>query len=171
MERRTISREELRQLAEAHDAWARSDGTEGESEVLAGLDCEDADLSGLDLSEVVAINAHFPRASLRGTMMAGALLNRLSAPDADLREAVLTKANLRRAQIPNGRFQGAHLFRAELADADLRGADFSGADLRGATLNGSDLRGARFDGARMDIYTTFDDAQLDADPATFARDG
>ncbi len=99
---REVSKDELKQVLEAHEKWVQSDKKEGKR----------ADLSGANL-----LTANLEGVSLRWANLQGAVLFRANLQGADLREADL---------------QGAKLGGANLASADLREADLSGANLQGA---------------------------------------
>jgi uncharacterized protein YjbI with pentapeptide repeats len=95
---------------------------------LAGLDLQDANLSGLDLSG----------ANLQGT---------------NLRDASLQGANLQGANLRDAGLQGANLQNADLQNADLQGAMLKWAKLQGAKLQGANLQGAMLKWSHADANT------------------
>lgn len=76
--------------------------------------------------------------------MAGALLEKLQASDADFRNA-----DLGRVQAVESCFFGCDFKRANLEDANLRGALLDGADLSAMKFRGNDLTGAYLRGANL----------------------
>lgn len=161
---------QLRNRGELRHAYESTSGAEGRAEDLSAVVCESGDLSGLDLSGIVAADSVLPGASFRDAYLSLAMLDRLVAPQANFNGATLVDASLSEAQLAHSSFVGAKLFKANLQGADLRGADLRGADLRSVTFNNADLRGARIDGARVGRYTTFVNARLDFDPDRLARE-
>ena len=69
-------------------------------------------------------------------------IERIIAPNSDLREANLNQANLRWANLNQANLSEADLNRANLRGANLSGANLREANLREADLSGADLRGA-----------------------------
>lgn len=109
---------------------------------LARLNLTRTDLRSLQVEEGAQLaNTIFSHANLARAWMRGAILDRGSFRDCDLRLANLAGASLVGADLRSAHLQGANLRGADLRDADLRGADLTGADLTDA-----DVSGARIDG-------------------------
>lgn len=136
---------QLRSRAELRHVYETTSGAEGRAEDLLAIACEGADLSGLALCGVVAVDSSLPGASFRDADLSLAVLARLVAPRANFDGATLVKADMVGAQLAHSSFVGAKMFKA-----NLRGADLRDADLRSVTFNDADLRGARTDGARIE---------------------
>lgn len=168
MDRVKLTPAELRKVGELRHAFENDEG--GQCEDFALVECVGGDLSELDLSGIIGVDALLPGVSFRNANLSIAMLDGLIAPRANFDGATLVKASLYRAQLAHSSFVGAKLFRASLADADLRGADLRDADLRSVSFDDSDIRGAIIDGARFGQYTTFVNARLDFDPDRLVRE-
>jgi len=149
-------------------ARAREGGLRGA--YLAGAHLEGVDLSGIDLTGANLQGADLRRATLVGTQLTDAVLDRAQLDGAELLGAVLRGADLsdveaRRVGFGGADLQGADLFNAKLegatfTKANLRGADFRAAhmvgcrlrevDLVDANLDRADLRNADFAASRVD---------------------
>jgi hypothetical protein len=91
---------------------------------------------------------------LVGVDVAGAYLQDVKLPAADLRRGDLHAADLRRADLRRANLEGAQLMSANLRSADLSATDLTDAtaddaDLNGANLSAANLRGTSF--ARADL--------------------
>lgn len=141
---------------------------------FAGINLNEANLSGADLSRADFSAANLSVANLSGanlsqTNLSKAKLNvaKLSGANltnANLREAILNVANLTLADLTGADLSQASLVRAELTRADLSGADLSRANLSGADLKDAKLRNANLTSAnlsRADLkWTVFTGATL-----------
>ena len=76
-------------------------------------------------------------------------IERIIAPDSDLREANLNQANLSEANLYKADLRVANLSEANLNQANLHWANLRGANLSGADLNRANLRGANLSGATL----------------------
>jgi len=162
MEYRKISDVELANILEQHKLWIKSKGKKGKLAELNVVDFGEFDLSGVDFSGAMIIEAsfscanlfgaNFSGAELIGSSLVGADLNttnlfhaNLSGVDfssADLSEANLSETNLYIADLSEANLYNANLSKANLIDAILINADFSYANLTGANLSKAELSGA-----------------------------
>jgi uncharacterized protein YjbI with pentapeptide repeats len=142
---------------------------------FTGINLSEAQLIGLDLSDIILRSAllnvaNFSSANLSGADLHQAQLNvsRLTGANlsrANLRECKLNVANLIRTVLVNANLSEASLIRAEMLRANLSGAqliatDLSEADLREAKLrqanlhkamlNRADLRDSNLVGAQLE---------------------
>jgi uncharacterized protein YjbI with pentapeptide repeats len=112
------------------------------------------DFSGANLRGLMAPNAWWNFARLRGTHLEGSDLQgaRIAGTKgADMRGIRLDSANLARAHLDGARLDsGAVLYHANLRGADLDGASMRGADLRHVRLDSAEIQGAGLQNARLD---------------------
>ncbi|WP_438040506.1 DUF2169 domain-containing protein [Sorangium sp. So ce128] len=118
--------------------------------VVHGSSFPEADFSDADME----------RANLRGTVLAGARLDRANLRGADLSGCDASEASLERAVL-----KGGLLIRTDLGDASLQGANLMDALASKARLAGADFTGAnlfRADLSRVagDERTTFAEAEV-----------
>jgi uncharacterized protein YjbI with pentapeptide repeats len=126
------------------------------------------DFSGANLRGLVAPNAWWNFATLRGTLLQGADLRgaRIAGTKgADLRGVRLDSANVSGAHLDGAKLDSTSvLYRANLARADLDGASLRGVDLRRARLDSAEVQGASLQRARLDSaslrWTILDGATL-----------
>lgn len=131
---------------------------------LDGADCSGADLRGAnfsasraagalfkdaDLSRVLAVDAHWPQADLRG-----ARLDRLTSHRFDLSGARLDGVQGEGTLLPEAKLAGCTAYGARLKmavawAADCSDADFSGAQLDTCLLLDAKLKGSHWSGARL----------------------
>lgn len=109
----------------------------------------DVSFKGADLSQVLALEAQWPRADLRA-----ALLHKLVSHRFDLSGAKLDGAQGEGTLLPEALLTGATAYAAcfNMAvawAADCRGADFSGAQLDACLLLDAQLQGSCWSGARL----------------------
>ncbi len=134
---------------------------------------KNANLSGINLSEVSLRKVNFQGANLFGANLQNAILNKVNIQgninkvtfeqlhsesvnlqEADLREANLQEAslkavNLQGAELGYAIIQKADLTKANLQEANLMGANLQGADLKDANLQKACLLGANLQGAYL----------------------
>lgn len=130
-----------------------------------GVDLSEAELTGANLSGLVAPGANFTeamlyRANLNGADLSGALFPGAELSQAKLCRAVLIRANLSGANLSeadatNADFHEACLMQTNLdnaclQDADLRDADLTESRLVGANVMGANLQGAKMEGVMME---------------------
>lgn len=112
------------------------------------------DFSGANLRGLVAPDAWWNFARLRGTHLEGADLPgaRIAGKEgSDLRGVRLDSANLMRAHLDGARLDSTSvLYHANLRRADLDGASLRGADLRRSRLDSAEIQGASLQQARLD---------------------
>jgi uncharacterized protein YjbI with pentapeptide repeats len=137
---RQVSRSQLGQVLEKHQAWVGSGWEIGKRADLHRIDLHGQALSGVTLSDADLHAADLHRAELRGADLDGADLHRADLHRADLRGADLQYADLHDADLHGADLRGAVLREADLHRADLHGADLQHADLKEADLRGADLR-------------------------------
>ncbi len=131
---------------------------------LGGADLQQANLSGVNLSEVFLWGANFNRANLQranlshsglrgaqfiATNLSGANLSETNLWDAhfgirDVGYAVLIDANLSHSQLG-----GVDLSHVNLSGANLNGADLGEVNLSNATLDGADFTNAEMAGTAL----------------------
>ena len=103
--------------------------------------CEDLDLSNLNLKRI-----DFSYASLPGAELFSTKLKNVDLENSDLQGADLSSSKL---------------IDVDFSDADLQGADFSDANIDSKTdFEGADLAGANFEGASIDEDANFEGADL-----------
>ncbi len=125
-----------------------------------GVDLSEAELTGANLSGLVAPGANFTeamlyRANLNGADLSGALfpgaeLSQAKLCGATLVKADLSGANLSEADASNADFHGASLMQTNLDNACLQNTDLRDADLTESRLVGADLEGANLQGTKME---------------------
>ena len=110
---------------------------------LSGSYFEDANLSGVNLSEAILFQA-----SLKGVgfnpEIANEYLKLIGEPDTEQRPP--TPTNLSGANLSRAYLSEANLYQADLSGANLRGADLTFVTLVNTTLAGADLTGCRIFG-------------------------
>jgi hypothetical protein len=139
---RTLTREELAGVIEAHAKWLRCEKP-GARANLSYANLSYADLSGANLSY----------ADLSGADLSGANLSRAYLSYADLSDADLSGAYLSGAYLGRAYLSGADLSGAYLSGAYLSGAYLSGAYLGRANLSGADLSRAYLSGADLSSFS------------------
>ncbi len=117
--------------------------------LMATGECENCDLSGIELKglNLQGANLHFATlesAQLKGVQLQGANLNM-----ANLRDAQLQGINLQGAYSQKADFQRANLDGANLQGTNLNGSNFQQAYLQGANLNGANLQSANLEEAKL----------------------
>lgn len=142
------------QLQGAVFAGARLEGADFSGAQLQGANFSasqgaDACFKNADLSQVLAVAAHWPRADLRG-----ARLHRLTSHRFHLEGARLDGAEGESALLPEANLKGCTAYGARLTmavawAADCRDADYSGAQLDTCLLLDAQLGGSRWSGARL----------------------
>ena len=125
-------------------------GTDLTKLIAAGVNFEgammaDVCLKGADLSGARLSGANLANADLSGAGLAGAMLR-----EADLTAANLTKADLTRAVLDEAIVDKARLARAVLDEVSASATSFVEADLKEATARAAVFRGADFSRAVLD---------------------
>jgi len=110
----------------------------------------------INLSNVIAVEAIFDEALLKGAKFPGTKLDGASFIGTDLRGAYLANAILNGADMREVKLEGADLTEAKLNGVDMKGGTLEDAIFAGATIKESDLTGVSL--ARAD----FSDASMDS---------
>ncbi|MEH1941809.1 MAG: pentapeptide repeat-containing protein [Nostoc sp.] len=108
-----------------------------------------ADLRGIDLSDVCLEDADLRNVDLSDADLRDAYLGGTDLSDANLRNADLSDANLGSANLNGANLNSANLNGANLNSANLNGANLNGANLSDANLNGANLNGANLSDANL----------------------
>ena len=122
--------------------------------LMATGECENCDLSGIELKGLNLQGANLYRATLesaqlKGVQLQGANLNMANLRDAQLQGINLQGANLNMANLKDAQLQGINLQGAYSQKADFTRANLDGANLQGTNLNGSNLQQAYLQGANL----------------------
>ena len=128
---------------------------------FTGVNLFRARLAGVDLEEIILLDAYLVGADLRGVSFRNANLRGACLVHANLRGADLRNATLRQSrsysdplafskELPPIR-KPALLYDADLSRANLMGADLSGANLVAVNLTGANLREANLRKANLCI--------------------
>ncbi|HXM40238.1 MAG TPA: pentapeptide repeat-containing protein [Bryobacteraceae bacterium] len=122
-------------------------------------------LQELNLDRVPLVGVNAAGAFLQGIQLPHANLLRANLQAADLRDSNLQAVDLRFASLRSANFRQANLSRAKLEDADLTdadlvGAELRGADLRGAILENADLRDVNLAGAQWQNIANIKNANI-----------
>jgi hypothetical protein len=163
-EPRKISKEELKEILEAHSKWLQSEGKEGTRADLGAANLQGAYLWGANLQ-----GAYLERANLQNANLGFANLREVGLWEANLQNASLGGANLQEAVLWNADLQEAHLWGANLRGADLGGANLQEANLEDANLQGANLTRANLTAAigltveQLCEVKTLYEARLDAE--------
>lgn len=125
-------------------------GAEVRESVLTGVD-----LSGRDLSRLLARDTVFERCDLSGARLDGAALERVSFVGCRLTGAMLTDASLRDVRLTDcqGDLLNLRMSSAQyllVTGTSLREADFYDMSMRRCALLGCELTGASFRGCRLE---------------------
>jgi uncharacterized protein YjbI with pentapeptide repeats len=116
---------------------------------LSGADLSHTDLSGSNLSVANLSGANLSEANLSRAKLNVAKLNGANLTKANLSEAILNVANLALADLTRADLSQASLVRAELSRSDLSSANLSRANLSGADLKDAKLRNANLANANL----------------------
>jgi hypothetical protein len=185
-----ISDADLRSALRSHEAWVRSDGSEGTRCCLSRFDLAGRSLRGLslalsvlqgarlkqgDLANAILASSDLTMADLRGASLVDADLRGIKLQRAHLEDADLSRANLgplsevgaRRQELCSD-LRHAKLRRARLRGADLHNANLAGADLFEVDLTGADLSDATLDDADL-TGANLQGAKLDGARCSHAR--
>jgi uncharacterized protein YjbI with pentapeptide repeats len=123
----------------------------GECASRSGMspDLREVVLDNMDLRGSRFNRADMSHASLRGSILSDAQLQKVLLRDAHLEDAVLSHVDLTYATLDDARLDRAQLSHARLNNASLSSASFSGADLADAQLDGARAIGARLTRANL----------------------
>lgn len=172
---RTLTKEQLTKILEAHRKWVESGEKEGEKADLSNTDLRRrnlsdtdlrlANLSGVNLQEanLLKVNlegASLSKANLKEANLVKANLKGANLDEVNLKEANLTGANLEGASLRRAKLQRASLNEAELQGAFLHEANLDHADLHGASLTDTDFRGSNLKGASLQGVVNFSGVKL-----------
>jgi uncharacterized protein YjbI with pentapeptide repeats len=149
-EPKPLSNAELQSILESHKLYNESSGKEGQLANLSAYVIEDAEFSGLDLSEVQARGSIFIRCRFVDCLLYRVYFNNSSLISANFRGALLSKAEFFGANASGACFDYAKMNQAEFIEANLRNATFRNAELIGSIISECDLTGAIFDGANIE---------------------
>ncbi|MBW4579343.1 MAG: pentapeptide repeat-containing protein [Tildeniella nuda ZEHNDER 1965/U140] len=116
---------------------------------LSGADLSHADFSGGNLSVANLSGANLSETNLSRAKLNVAKLSGANLTNANLSEAILNVANLTLADLTHAELSQASLVRAELTRADLSSANLSNANLSGADLKDAKLRNANLTNANL----------------------
>ncbi|PSB25118.1 hypothetical protein C7B82_24370 [Stenomitos frigidus ULC18] len=116
---------------------------------LSGADLSRSDLSGGNLSVANLSGANLSETNLSRAKLNVAKLSGANLAKANLSEAILNVANLTLADLTGADLSQASLVRAELSRADLSNANLSRANLSGADLKDAKLRNANLTNANL----------------------
>lgn len=140
-------------LAASREYW-KTEGRVGAPLVMPG-----ADLTRLDLSEQVFVEAQLQGADFRGSRLDSAQLMRAALDGAQMGGASLFKANASKASLTDVQMAGAQaplsvwnrstLTRSDFTGARLDKSDFSGADLIDVIFDRALVQSARFERALL----------------------
>jgi uncharacterized protein YjbI with pentapeptide repeats len=118
---------------------------------LAGIQLQEADLTGTDLThaDFMNVEAFGPKHRVRDINLNYAHLDlanlsNVFAVGATAAEATMYGTSLAHAVLPGIDLTKANLWQADLSNADIRNAILDGADLRGANLAGTNLTGITY---------------------------
>lgn len=111
---------------DAHEAWVRSAGDEGEQLVALDLDFRQVDLDGRDLTEAQIPGGVFRGKTLDGCRSSSADLAGSDFTGAVLNEVVMVKANLDHARFDGARVVNGSWFRASTVETRLAATSFQG---------------------------------------------
>lgn len=115
-----------------------------ESQLIAFMDLQGADLQEINLSHMALSGANFSGANLSKADFGKTIVSR-----ADFTKANLSEANLSGADLSKARLQGTYLIGAKLEGAYLSTADLGYAILSGANLSEANLTGANLSKADL----------------------
>ena len=101
----------------------------GGCELKPSASCNDANLSGTDLSYLDLTDASFKRADFTNSFLAFVNLTDVSLLNADLTDADLSNATLIGTNFKRADLTNANLSNADISNAFFKFTDFSGADL------------------------------------------
>ena len=134
-----MNNEDLKEIIRLHDLYLKGN-KEGKCANLSGVNLSDAILIDANLSDAILIGANLSGAILIGANLRGANLSGANLSGAILRGAVRRDADLSDADLRYADLRYAHLSGADLRYSYIRCANLRGANLRGANLSGADLR-------------------------------
>ncbi|NEX17096.1 MAG: hypothetical protein C1943_10805 [Halochromatium sp.] len=139
---RPLTREQVIALRERGESPDQAD--------LSGVDLSELDLSGADFSRCKLGRTAFRKAKLDGArftkaMGQGADFSDASLVGAEFGQAMLKEAIFKQANLQQANFDRAMINGAVLDGADLRAARFHMSMLKQASMKGADFRAARFE--------------------------
>lgn len=120
---------------------SRSDVTKQRNleKLLKTKECQNCNLSGVNLNGANLSNAKLYDANLRGAVLSRANLYHAKLRNSSLADAKLDNANLYQANLSDADLEGADLTKANLAQADLENTNLGNANLSSAFLVGGRL--------------------------------
>ena len=147
------------------DGWTIEAGVDLENADLSGLDFSGESLNGANLKNANLTNTDLSGVDLRDANLSGANLTGANIMNADAFNATFTRAqlvdaNLRSLEAEYAHFNNANLRRADLSYGNFEHAHFIGTDLTGADLTHTWVRYGNFHGASLH-HTTMDETDFD----------
>ena len=134
----TFTNRELKKMLNSHKLWLHDE------KGGMRIDLSNANLTGVNLSNVDLTDADLTGVNLRYANLTNADLRYI-----DLRYANLSNANLININLRYANLRYVDLINADLTDANLTGVDLTNADLRCANLTGIDLTNANLNNADL----------------------
>jgi uncharacterized protein YjbI with pentapeptide repeats len=131
----------------------KKDHGDGRNLDLSGAKAEKAFWAKVDFSHSDFFEANLIRASLRGSIIHGAVFCKTKLGSAVLANAQGQRANFKEANLGGADLTAATLQGATFDLADLRSANLTGAALQGASFEQADLRGADLRNAKLEALT------------------
>ena len=156
-----LTHTKLNSILEKQSVYQSSEGKIGGLADLSAYIIEDFDFSGIDLSDITAIDSVFTRCKFINCELYGAILSKSKFIDVNFRGASLGKVDFYRVEAKNVCFDNTNCSSAEFDEANLSGATFRNANLGGASFVDCDLRDAVFDGADLTNLSTGGNNKLD----------
>jgi len=122
-------------------------------------DCENAALSGRDLSGYGLLNGNLRNADLSNAKLKGTVLRNTDLSGANLKGADLTGALIIGANLKNADLQDTTIDETIFTGSDLSGVNFNGAEIILSDFSNTNLKGASFyhvDMGKMNIFAGAD---------------
>ena len=151
IEIRFLTHRELNSIMKTYQTF---EGKHEHNSALSACIVENYDFSGIDLSDIFAINSTFVQCKFVGCELYTADLSKSKFIAVDFKNANLHKVEFYRVEAKNACFDDTNCSGAEFARANLSGATFRNANLNGASFVDCDLTNAIFDGAKLTWLST-----------------
>ena len=158
----TFTNRELKKMLNTHKLWMH--GEKGGMRIdlsnanltginLSNVDLTDADLTGVNLRYANLTNANLRYIDLRYANLSNANLININLRYANLRYVDLTNADLRCANLTGIDLTNADLNNADLTNANLNNANLSNANLSNANLTNANLSNANLTNIKTNYHT------------------